>query len=90
MNGSKERKHRQVELNRLLGRHLATLRSDRKLSQVDVAQRMDVQRPLISKIENGHRALNAMELVDYAHALDMEPLQLYNDICSITVEYDGY
>lgn len=89
MNGSKDRKQRQLDLNRLLGQRLAALRKTGHIRQVDVAQTMRVQRSLISKMEHGDHALDAMEVSDYARALGIAPAELFEVIDSIVVEYDG-
>lgn len=89
MEGSIKRKQRQIDLNRMLGTHLAKLRRAHDLNQVDVAERMDFQRALVSKIESGNRPLDAMEIRDYAGALGIEPSELYQVIDAIVCEYDG-
>lgn len=89
MNGSTARKKRQLSLNKLLGKRLAELRHAQGLNQEEVARHMDVQRPLISKVENGHHTLDAMEVPDYARALGIQPIELFETIDGIAVEYDG-
>src|SRR5688572_19283687 len=41
---------------------LRKAREDKGLSQEEVADRLDVPRPAISQIENGHRRVEALEL----------------------------
>lgn len=89
MNGSKERKQRQLDLNKRLGKRLAAIRHERGLNQQHVAECMDVKRTVISKIENGYRALGATELSDYAHALGIHTFELFEIVGSIVQEYDG-
>ena len=88
MNRSLARKQRQLDLNRHLGAFLARLRREQHLKQADVAERMDVRRPLVSKIENGYRSLDAMEISDYANALGLPAQKLFDGIYQIVVEYD--
>lgn len=89
MNTSLHRKKRQLALDERLGKELAKLRKDEDLRQVDIAEAMDVKRPLISKIEHGQRSLAAFEVVDYARALHMQPSTLQDMIARISIEYDA-
>ena len=73
MGTSLHRKIRKLDLDKAVGRHLASLRTKNGIQQ----------------IENGHRSLAATELVDYAKALGINPNDLFADIVSIVVEYDG-
>ena len=83
------RKRRILALNKLLGQRLASLRIAAGVKQEDVAAAMGFGRPLVSKIEGGHRALDAMELPDYAAAIHVEPEVLFSEIKHIVSEYDS-
>lgn len=89
MDGSLTRKQRLLDLNTKLGRELAKLRKARGLKQDEVAERMNFQRSTVSKIENGHHTLDAVEIPDYATALSVDPLELQQIIIGIVLEYDG-
>lgn len=89
MNGQLQRKVRKLDLDRALGRRLGELRRSSGIRQEDVAEALRVKRPLVSKIEGGSRGLNAVEIVDYAAALNMEPAALFQEIADIVLEYDG-
>ena len=89
MDGSLARKQRLLDLNSKLGRELAKLRKARGLKQREVAQCMHFQRTIVSKIEHGHHALDAVEIPDYAMALGVEPAELQELILGVVMEYDG-
>ena len=89
MDGSLTRKQRLLDLNTKLGRELAKLRKARGLKQREVAESMSFQRTTVSKIENGHHTLDAVEVPDYAAALGVEPAELHDLIHDVVMEYDG-
>ena len=89
MGTSLHRKIRKLDLDKAVGRHLASLRKKNGIQQLSISEALEVKRPLVSEIENGHRSLAATELVDYAKALGINPNDLFADIVSIVVEYDG-
>lgn len=89
MEHSIHRKVRRLDLDKALGRRLASLRKQTGKRQVEVGKELQVKRPLVSKIENGHRSLGAVEIVDYAQALGMEPEELFGQILDVVLEYDG-
>ena len=89
MDGSLTRKQRLLDLNTKLGRELAKLRKAHGLKQREVARSMNFQRATVSKIENGHHTLDAVEVPDYAVALGVKPAELQELILSVVMEYDG-
>ncbi len=89
MKTSLHRKKRKLDLDKAVGHHLASLRKNNGMQQLNISEALEVQRPLVSKIENGHRSLGATEIVDYAKALGINPSDLFADIVDIVVEYDG-
>lgn len=54
----------------LLAKSLRQARLDHKLTQEDVAARLNKPRSFPHKVENGERELNIVELLDYCEALD--------------------
>jgi transcriptional regulator with XRE-family HTH domain len=54
----------------LLAKSLRQTRLDHKLTQEEVAARLEKPRSFPHKVENGERELNIVELMDYCAALD--------------------
>jgi transcriptional regulator with XRE-family HTH domain len=84
-----ERKHRNQEMNRLLGRRLTSMRIANKVRQEEVADAMGFMRPLVSKIESGKRALDAVEIPAYAHAIGVAPEDVFDAILEIREGLDS-
>ncbi|MGN8035639.1 helix-turn-helix domain-containing protein [Chitinophaga sp. 22321] len=61
-----------------LGRHIAQLRKDRKLSVRKLAQNCSTDHSRISLIEKGLVNVGALTLIDLAHGLDCHPSLLLN------------
>jgi transcriptional regulator with XRE-family HTH domain len=55
-----------------LGRRLGWLRSQRGLTQHDVARRLGLTQPAVSRIESGERRLSAALLIRWAEILDID------------------
>ena len=89
MNKTLAKKQRLLDLNALFGKRLAELRKERNLTQSDIAEVIGYGRPLVSKIEHGQRALNILEIFDYATALSLEPEILLDELRGIVLEYDS-
>ncbi len=62
-----------------IGRRIAAYRSELGLSQEAIAKRMGITRAVLSKIELGQKAINAMELQGVCDALGL-------DLDALTVE----
>ena len=56
-----------------IGRKIAVLRSEKGVSQEDLAGVADVNRGYISRIENGHVAFSVPVLLKIAEALEVSP-----------------
>lgn len=54
-----------------IGRRIAGYRNELGLSQEVIAERMGISRAVLSKIENGQKAINAMELQAVCTALGL-------------------
>lgn len=63
------RSPRQIKLRRLL----RDLREKSGLTQTDVAARLDKPQSFVAKYEGGERRLSAIEFIDVARALGLEP-----------------
>jgi len=64
------RSPRQIKLRKLL----RYLREKRGLTQADVAARLDKPQSFVAKYEGGERRLSAIEFIDVARALGIEPV----------------
>ncbi len=60
---------RLVKLRRLL----RTIRRERGITQVQLAERLDVPQSVISKYETGERQLGFVEVLDVVQAVGMRP-----------------
>lgn len=60
----------------VLGRVLFTARERAGLKQQDVAARLGLPPSYLSKIENGTRRLDVIELIRIAHAMDVDPADI--------------
>lgn len=54
-----------------IGRRIARHRNELELSQETLAERMGISRAVLSKIENGQKSINAMELQVACRALGL-------------------
>ncbi len=64
------RSPRQIKLRKLL----RDLREKGGLTQADVAARLDKPQSFVAKYEGGERRLSAIEFVDVARALGLDPV----------------
>ena len=55
---------------------LAVVRKARKLTQADVAERLDRPQSFVAKYERGERRLDVVEFVEVAEALETDPCTL--------------
>ena len=59
-----------------IGRKIAKLRSEKGLSQEDLAGLAEINRGYISRIENGHVSFSVKVLLDIAEALNVKASEL--------------
>jgi transcriptional regulator with XRE-family HTH domain len=59
---------------------LVQARASAGLSQRDLAERVEKPRSYISKIETKERRIDAIELIDLAEALGIEPRRLFDEV----------
>lgn len=65
-----------IELNRIVGGNLRTVRLDQGVTQVELARRLDAPQSFVSKVESGERALKLYEVYWYAEALEVSVEEL--------------
>jgi transcriptional regulator with XRE-family HTH domain len=70
------RSPRQIKLRKLL----RDLRDKRGLTQADVAARLDKPQSFVAKYEGGERRLSAIEFIDVARALDLDPVTVLRQL----------
>lgn len=61
---------------------LVQARQEAGLSQRDVAERLEKPRSYISKIETKERRIDVLELIDLAHALEVDAFELFKTVIS--------
>ena len=64
------------DLRAILSQNIRRLRSYRKLSQADFAEKIDISIPFLSDIENGKKWVSPATLVKMAEALNIEVHEL--------------
>ena len=65
------------ELRAILGANLKRYRSYRKMSQAELAEKLDISIPFLSDIENSRKWVSPATLVKFADALGIEPHELF-------------
>jgi len=60
-----------------LGRVIAEVREEKRMSQRDLADRARRHQPAIAKIEKGAQGLDIVEFLDIADAFGMPPEELF-------------
>jgi transcriptional regulator with XRE-family HTH domain len=65
------------ELRGILSRNIKKYRTNRNLSQADLAEKLDISVNFLSNIENGNKWVSPLTLVKFATALDIEPYELF-------------
>lgn len=70
----------QQEFNRNLGEKIRHFRTEvRSISQAEFAERVELSRPSIVNIEKGRQQVSCYQLVMFALALGISPLQLLGE-----------
>ncbi len=64
----------------VLGRVLVAARQRAKLKQTDVVARLGMPASYLSKIENGTRRLDVIELIRIAEAMNADPAQIVREL----------
>ncbi|MDR1957272.1 MAG: helix-turn-helix domain-containing protein [Treponema sp.] len=65
------------ELRAILSMNLKRYRNYRKLSQAELAEKLDISIPFLSDVENGRKWVSPVTLVKFANALHIEPYELF-------------
>ena len=63
-------------INIYVGNLLQGFRESKKISQVDMAKKLNLSRASIVNIEAGRQGLNMFSLMAFAEALEVEPAEL--------------
>lgn len=71
-----------MDMLKSLGLQIASRRSERGLSQEDLAGAAEMDRSFLSEIENGRKNPSVMSLVRIAKALDVQPGDLLDKALS--------
>jgi transcriptional regulator with XRE-family HTH domain len=64
----------------VLGRVLVRARERAKLKQSDVAARLGLPASYLSKVENGSRRLDVIELIRIAEAMETDPAEIVREL----------
>jgi len=67
----------EVEIRSIFGSNLKRYRTYRKLSQAELAEKLDISIPFLSDVENGRKWISPVTLVKFATALNIEPYELF-------------
>lgn len=78
-----------ADTDRIVGSTLRSLRVEMNLSQRTIAKRLNRSQAFVSRTERGQRSLRVTEVVFYALALELTPLQLYYLLRAKIDEADG-
>jgi len=67
----------EIELRAILSANLKRYRSYRKLTQEELAEKLNLSIPFLSDVENGRKWISPATLVKFADALGIEPHELF-------------
>jgi transcriptional regulator with XRE-family HTH domain len=73
------RSPQQIELRKLLLKH----RTDRGVTQTELAQRLERPQSFVAKYEGGERRLSVIDFIDIAEALQIRPSHLLDELHEI-------
>ena len=68
-----------ADLRQILSKNIKSLRSQRSLSQIEMAEKADISIPFLSNIERGNKWPHPDTLVKIAKALDVEVSVLFQE-----------
>jgi transcriptional regulator with XRE-family HTH domain len=63
-----------------MNKKLQEIRRRKKITQIDLARKLGVNRSYISKIENDERQLSLEGFLNYCKALEEDPVQLIKSV----------
>lgn len=69
--------------HKVVGACLAAARRDAKLTQQELAQRLDKPQSFVSDYERGQRRLDILELLRVAEAIEADPQRLFERILGL-------
>jgi transcriptional regulator with XRE-family HTH domain len=62
---------------------LVAARKSAGLKQSDLAKRLGRHQSYVSKVEQGERRLDVVEFVEFAHAIDTDPVKILRGVIKI-------
>lgn len=65
------------ELRAILSNNLKRYRNYRKMSQAELAEKLNISIPFLSDVENGRKWISPSTLVKFAETLGIEPHELF-------------
>jgi len=68
------------DLRAILSANLKRFRSYRKLSQAELAEKLEISIPFLSDVENGRKWVSPATLVRFADTLGIEPHELFKPV----------
>ena len=68
---------KEAEIRDIFGSNLKRYRNYCKLSQAELAEKLDISIPFLSDVENGRKWISPINLVKIASALNIEPYELF-------------
>lgn len=74
--------------NKVIGAQLKQLREEQRLTQEEVAGRLNVTQSLISRVEAGRRSMRLLDVFLYSDAMDITPERLYLGIRTALLEHE--
>lgn len=86
MSNSKFRKSIHSKVHVTIREYLIGQRLKLKLSQRELAKKINVTHSLIGKIETGDRRLDIVEIVEYCIALELNPKKILDLVISLVSE----
>ncbi len=67
--------------NKVLTAWLVEQRKEAKLTQRELAVKLDLHHSIVGKIETGERRLNVVEFIEYCQILNADPHAIIDTIC---------
>lgn len=62
---------------------LRAVRQRQRVTQIELAKRLGNTQTFVSKCERGERRIDVVELVEFAEALDVSPVEIFTEFLSL-------